>query len=81
MTGWISGNRAALAVSKSFFLLALVARFFVGRWKASNLVRLRERIFGNVHFGIVISWFLVGGVFYCAHTMVAAPALVRSAGT
>ena len=35
---------------------------------------------GGRQFGTVISWFLVGGDFYTAYTVIAVPALVYSVG-
>ena len=62
------------------FLLVTVLGFMAARWKAGDLKRLDEWALGGQRFGIVITWFLVGGDLYTAYTVIAVPALVYSVG-
>ena len=48
--------------------------------KPGDLKRLDEWALGGQRFGIVITWFLVGGDLYTAYTVIAVPALVYSVG-
>src|ERR1700693_4581599 len=70
----------ALAVFVSLFLLVTVLGFLAARWKAADLKRLDEWALGGQRFGIIITWFLVGGDLYTAYTIIAVPALVYSVG-
>ncbi len=70
----------ALAVFIGLFLLVTVLGFMAARWKAGDLKRLDEWALGGQRFGIVITWFLVGGDLYTAYTIIAVPALVYSVG-
>jgi solute:Na+ symporter, SSS family len=69
-----------LAVFVSLFLLVTILGFMAARWKAGDLKRLDEWALGGQRFGIVITWFLVGGDLYTAYTVIAVPALVYSVG-
>jgi solute:Na+ symporter, SSS family len=64
-----------------FFALVTVMGFFAARWKAG---RTREHLdewgLGGRQFGTWITWFLVGGDFYTAYTVIAVPALVYAVG-
>ena len=62
------------------FLLVTVLGFMAARWKAGDMRRLDEWALGGQRFGIVITWFLVGGDLYTAYTVIAVPALVYSVG-
>jgi solute:Na+ symporter, SSS family len=73
-------NTVAMTVFIAFFLLVTVIGFFAARWKAGDLTQLHEWGLGGRQFGVVISWFLVGGDFYTAYTVIAVPALVYSVG-
>jgi solute:Na+ symporter, SSS family len=73
-------NTVAMTVFIAFFLLVTVIGFFAARWKAGDLTQLNEWGLGGRQFGVVISWFLVGGDFYTAYTVIAVPALVYSVG-
>src|ERR1700753_2137172 len=69
----------ALAVFLFFFLLVTVMGFFAARWKAGPVgEHLDEWGLGGRQFGTWITWFLVGGDFYTAYTVIAVPALVYS---
>ena len=72
---WTSG-----LVFLGFFALVTVLGFFAARWKAGDLTQLHEWGLGGRQFGAVISWFLVGGDFYTAYTVIAVPALVYAVG-
>src|SRR5271168_1951703 len=71
----------ALAVFVFFFALVTVMGFFAARWKAGPVdSHLDEWGLGGRQFGTVITWFLVGGDFYTAYTVIAVPALVFAVG-
>src|SRR6195256_2170613 len=71
----------ALAVFLFFFVLVTVMGFFAARWKAAPVAaHLDEWGLGGRQFGTWITWFLVGGDFYTAYTVIAVPALVYSVG-
>jgi SSS family solute:Na+ symporter len=73
-------NWTALAVFILFFLLVTVIGFFAARWRAGDMTQLHEWGLGGRRFGTVITWFLVGGDFYTAYTVIAVPALVYAVG-
>jgi SSS family solute:Na+ symporter len=71
----------ALSVFTFFFLLVTVMGFFAARWKAGPVSEhLDEWGLGGRQFGTWITWFLVGGDFYTAYTVIAVPALVYAVG-
>src|SRR4030081_2509557 len=71
----------ALAVFIFFFALVTVMGFFAARWKAAAVsAHLDEWGLGGRQFGTWITWFLVGGDFYTAYTVIAVPALVYAVG-
>src|SRR5271168_2282519 len=73
-------NPVAMGVFITFFLLVTVVGFFAARWKRGDLNQLHEWGLGGRQFGTIITWFLVGGDFYTAYTVIAVPALVYSVG-
>src|SRR5271155_1257680 len=73
-------NWPALAVFIFFFALVTVLGFLAARWRAGDLHQLHEWGLGGRRFGTVITWFLVGGDFYTAYTVIAVPALVFAVG-
>ncbi len=73
-------NTTALAIFIAFFAFITVLGFVAARWKRGDLTQLHEWGLGGRQFGTVISWFLVGGDFYTAYTVIAVPALVYSVG-
>lgn len=73
-------NWTALSVFVGFFLLVTIIGFFASRWKAGDLNHLHEWGLGGRQFGTIITWFLLGGDFYTAYTVIAVPALVYSVG-
>jgi solute:Na+ symporter, SSS family len=73
---WVS-----LAVFIFFFLLVTVMGFFAARWKSGPVSEhLDEWGLGGRQFGTWVTWFLVGGDFYTAYTVIAVPALVYAVG-
>ena len=76
MNGAHSIDSTAMAVFIGFFALVTVLGFVAARWKRGDLTQLHEWGLGGRQFGTVISWFLVGGDFYTAYTVIAVPALV-----
>src|SRR6201991_4865823 len=74
-------NGTALAVFIFFFLLVTVMGFIAARWrKPETLAHIDEWGLGGRSFGTWITWFLVGGDFYTAYTVIAVPALVYTVG-
>src|SRR6266446_814791 len=64
-----------------FFALVTVMGFFAARWKSGPIsAHLDEWGLGGRQFGTWITWFLVGGDFYTAYTVIAVPALVYTVG-
>ena len=80
MSNIVPVNPVAMTIFIAFFLLVTVVGFFAARWKRGDLTQLHEWGLGGRQFGTVISWFLVGGDFYTAYTVIAVPALVYSVG-
>src|ERR1700749_527466 len=79
MTGQIEW--VALSVFIFFFALVTVMGFFAARWKSGAVSEhLDEWGLGGRQLGTWITWFLVGGDFYTAYTVIAVPALVYSVG-
>src|SRR6201746_25050 len=71
----------ALSVFIFFFALVTVMGFLAARWKAGPVSEhLDEWGLGGRQFGTWITWFLVGGDFYTAYTVIAVPALVYAVG-
>src|SRR5258708_11994983 len=71
----------ALTVFIFFFALVTVMGFFAARWKSGPVSEhLDEWGLGGRQFGTWITWFLVGGDFYTAYTVIAVPALVYPVG-
>src|ERR1700757_1373375 len=71
----------ALAIFIFFFTLVTVMGFFAARWKSGPVsAHLDEGGLGGRQFGTWITWFLVGGDFYTAYTVIAVPALVYAVG-
>src|SRR3984893_16691348 len=73
---WVS-----LSIFIFFFSLVTVMFVFAARWKAGPVnEHLEEWGLGGRQFGTWITWFLVGGDFYTAYTVIAVPALVYAVG-
>ncbi|WP_295995959.1 monocarboxylate uptake permease MctP [Rugamonas sp.] len=76
-------NWVALSVFVFFFALVTVMGFWASRWQsggANKGAHLDEWGLGGRNFGTWITWFLVGGDFYTAYTVIAVPALVYAVG-
>ncbi|MDP9125765.1 MAG: sodium:solute symporter [Pseudomonadota bacterium] len=75
-------NWTALWVFVFFFALVTVMGFWASRWNRSKTegAHLDEWGLGGRNFGTWITWFLVGGDFYTAYTVIAVPALVYAVG-
>src|ERR1700716_1676691 len=74
-------DQTALAVFLFFFALVTVMGFVAARWRRpKTLAHLDEWGLGGRQFGTWITWFLVGGDFYTAYTVIAVPALVYAVG-
>ncbi|MBW8760256.1 MAG: sodium:solute symporter family protein [Burkholderiales bacterium] len=76
-------NWTALSVFIFFFALVTVIGFVASRWQrggAHKGAHLDEWGLGGRNFGAWITWFLVGGDFYTAYTVIAVPALVYAVG-
>src|ERR1700682_4257449 len=74
-------DTTALAVFLFFFALVTIMGFVAARWRRpKTLAHLDEWGLGGRQFGTWITWFLVGGDFYTAYTVIAVPALVYSVG-
>jgi SSS family solute:Na+ symporter len=57
-----------------------VIGFVASRWRPGNLNRLQEWGLAGRHFGLIISWFLIGGDLYTAYSYLAVPAFVFNEG-
>ncbi|NVM74331.1 SSS family solute:Na+ symporter [Duganella sp. SG902] len=75
-------NWTALGVFIFFFVLVTVLGFGASRWQSARQQgsHLEEWGLGGRNFGAWITWFLVGGDFYTAYTVIAVPALVYAVG-
>src|SRR3954471_4585479 len=70
-----------LVVCAFFFALVTVMGFVAARWRVpKTLASIDEWGLGGGQFGTWITWFLVGGDFYTAYTVIAVPALVYAVG-
>lgn len=71
----------ALTIFVIFFAIVTVMGFVAARWrKPETLAHIDEWGLGGRQFGTWITWFLVGGDFYTAYTVIAVPALVYAVG-
>jgi SSS family solute:Na+ symporter len=70
----------ALAVCVFFFALVTILGFVAARWRKADLGHLDEWGLAGRSFGTVVTWFLIGGDFYTAYTVIAVPALVWGVG-
>lgn len=77
-------NWTAFAIFVFFFALVTVLGFVASRWQSNSDshkgAHLDEWGLGGRNFGTWITWFLVGGDFYTAYTVIAVPALVYAVG-
>ncbi len=72
----------ALTVCIGFFALVTIMGFGASRWQkgTADHAHLDEWGLGGRNFGTWITWFLVGGDFYTAYTVIAVPAQVFAIG-
>jgi SSS family solute:Na+ symporter len=70
----------ATIVFAVLIVLVLILGFAAARWKSGDLSQLDEWGLGGRQFGVLISWFLIGGDIYTAYTFIAVPALMFGAG-
>jgi SSS family solute:Na+ symporter len=70
----------ALIVFCFCFLLVTVAGFLAARWRRADLNSLEEWGLAGRKFGTLITWFLIGGDFYTAYTVIAVPAALYGVG-
>ena len=68
----------SLLVFLGFFALVTVLGFYAGQWRRGDLAQLHEWGLGGRRFGVIVSWFLIGGDLYTAYTLIAVPALVSA---
>lgn len=77
-------NWTALGVFLFFFILVTVMGFWASRWQSGGSSHKGQHLdewgLGGRNFGTWITWFLVGGDFYTAYTVIAVPALVYAVG-
>src|SRR5947209_18697107 len=73
-------NPTALTVFVFLFAVITILGFFAVRWRPGDLDLLHEWGLGGRRFGTLVTWFLVGGDFYTAYTVIAVPALVYAVG-
>ncbi|MEO6828961.1 MAG: sodium:solute symporter, partial [Acidobacteriaceae bacterium] len=76
-------HRPDLPALSVFLLVSLAVAaigFFSAKWKKGDLSALEEWGLGGRQFGTLITWFLIGGDFYSAYTIIAVPALVFGVG-
>ncbi len=73
-------NWTELGVFVFFFLLVTVLGFVAAKWRRGDLNRIEEWGLAGRRFGTLVTWFIVGGDFYTAYTVIAVPALVFGVG-
>src|ERR1700761_5842378 len=70
----------ALVVFCLCFVAVTAAGFLAARWRRADLHSLEEWGLAGRRFGTLIVWFLIGGDFYTAYTVIAVPAAIYGAG-
>jgi SSS family solute:Na+ symporter len=70
----------AISVFVFFFLLVTVLGFIAANWRRGDLNSLHEWGLAGRRFGVIVSWFLIGGDIYTAYTFIAVPAAVFGGG-
>lgn len=70
----------ALAVFVAFFALVTGLGFYAARWRRGDLHSLHEWGLGGRRFGVLVTWFLLGGDLYTAYTFIAVPAVMYGQG-
>ncbi|MDE1160691.1 MAG: sodium:solute symporter [Acidobacteriaceae bacterium] len=74
------GNGIVLGVFLLVLLLVGASGILASRWHSTGHGALEEWGLGGRQFGTLVTWFLVGGDFYTAYTIIAVPALVFATG-
>lgn len=70
-----------LGIVIGLFTLVSIMGFAAARWRrAPDPLHLDEWGLGGRSFGAWLTWFLIGGDFYTAYTLVSVPALMYAAG-
>jgi SSS family solute:Na+ symporter len=71
-------------ISLLVFILCIIGvvggGLLVAQRKSTKIQSLSEWGLGGRKFGVFVTWFLIGGDFYTAYTVIAIPALVYSVG-
>ena len=71
----------ALGVFVFFFALVTIIGFVAAKWRRpETLAHIDEWGLGGRQFGTWVTWFLIGGDFYTAYTVIAVPAVVYAVG-
>jgi solute:Na+ symporter, SSS family len=70
----------ALAVFCLCFVAVTAAGFLASRWRRADLHSLEEWGLAGRRFGTLVVWFLIGGDFYTAYTVIAVPAALYGTG-
>jgi len=73
-------NVTELVVFCAIFALVTGVGFSAAGWRRGDLAELQEWGLAGRRFGTWITWFLLGGDFYTAYTVIAVPALVYGSG-
>jgi len=74
------GHTTELAVFLGFFAAVTVLGFVASQWRAGKHTSVADWGLGGRQFGTLVTWFLIGGDFYTAYTIIAVPALVYGVG-
>lgn len=74
------GNGLVLCVFLGVLVLAGLSGLLAARWRSTGHGAMDEWGLGGRQFGTLVTWFLVGGDFYTAYTIIAVPALVFATG-
>lgn len=73
-------NFEAFIVFAILFCVVAIVGFISGRWNRASSNPLSEWGLGGRRFGMIITWFMLGGDVYTAYTFIAVPALMFGAG-
>jgi SSS family solute:Na+ symporter len=73
-------HAVAIVIFVFMFALVTVLGFVAARWRKGDLRELGEWGLGGKSFGVIVSWFLIGGDIYTAYTFIAVPALMFGSG-
>ena len=73
-------DTTTVAVFLIVLVLTAASGQLVSKWRARGSRGLEEWGLGGRQFGTLVTWFLVGGDFYTAYTIIAVPAVVFATG-